>query len=333
MEDYENLDSYMAKADDIPEDEDVIVKDEDTVDDDVVKDDKEGEVDITDVPDSEGKKEESGEDVVKRIMKDVGTRKKEPDDVEDKDNTSLSAFTKVALAQGWEQDDITKFTEGLDDDTLLALIPELMDTDEESEDADSEETHKSEKEAEGKPKSTDGDSKDSDTKAEIEALKKEIENLKKGKEEEAKKDAEAQVAQIMATADKMFDDAAEKFEIFGKTNELLKYPAGPKKGQYVLGQPAMVARDEVWKKALPFIKTGASVEEAMDIAITWYKGKELEKDVHRNIIKDLKKNEQKLSAKRSSKKTTKVYKSEDERKDAVVREAARRAGVKGHFGD
>lgn len=323
----ENLSSYMANADDIPEEDEAIVK-EDLKEDDVdeVKDEK----DITDVPDSEGKTEESGEDVVKRIMKDVGVDKGKEENPEE-DNTSLAAFTKVALAQGWEQGEIDKFTEGLDGELLLSMIPELMDTDEE-EDVDSEEEHKSEDEAKGKPKPTDGDSKDDSTKAEIEALKKEIEDLKQGKEKDKEKEAQQQVAEILTTADKMFDQASEKFEIFGKTEELLKYPAGPKKGQYVLGQPAIVARDEVWKKALPFIKTGAPVEEAMDIAITWYKGKELEKDIHRDIIKDLKKNEHKLSAKRSSKKTSKVYKTEDDRKEAVVREAARKAGVR-NFGE
>jgi hypothetical protein len=90
----------------------------------------------------------------------------------------------------------------------------------------------------------------------------------------------------------------------------------------------MVARAEVWDKAVPFIQSGIPVKDAMEIALTWYKGAHLEKDVQRNMIKDLKKHEKKLSAKRSGKETVRTYENEEERQAEVVREAARKAGVK-----
>jgi hypothetical protein len=326
----EMLASYLDAAPDIPEEIEDVVKEEDPkVEDDTKKedDDTKKEEDISGGIDSEGKKEESGEDVVKRVKADLGIEKKED---EEKGSAIPAEFTKVCLAQGWSEEDIKDFTAGIDNDVLLEMIPEIIG------DGDLEkkaESKGSEKKSEGKPKTTDSKTIDDATKTELAALKKEIEALKEEGKEKKVKDAQSQEAAMIVTVNQTFDKASEDFKIFGKTEELLRYPAGPKKGQVVMGTGAMVAREEVWKKAVPFIKSGVAIDEAMKIALTWYKGENLEKDVHRGVIKELKRNEQKLSAKRTSKKTVKVYKDDDARKDAVVREAARKAGVKGNYGD
>lgn len=287
---------------------------------------KEADVKIDDTPNSSGEKEEDGGEIVSKIKREVlgepepETKDKEGEDIPD-------AFTNACLEQGWTEDEIKEFASDLDDAALLSLIPEMLDKEGEQ---DKSESDKGQTKQEVKAKATDKDA-DEPTNEELALVKKELAEIKKqigdASKERVAKEAEA----MFQTADQVFDDASKDFEIFGKTEELLKYPAGPKKGQLVPTSPAMVARNEVWDKAVPFIKGGIPVKDALDIALTWYKGAHLEKDVQRNMIKDLKKHEKKLSAKRSGKETVKTYESEEERQEEVVREAARKAGIKGKY--
>jgi hypothetical protein len=70
-----------------------------------------------------------------------------------------------------------------------------------------------------------------------------------------------------------------------------------------------------------------SVKDAMDTALDTYKGRNLEVDVKRSIVKDLKRNSKKLSAKRSGKETVKTFENEEDRRANVVIEAARKKGI------
>ncbi len=288
------------------------------------KTDEKLEVKIDDVPNSSGEKEEDGAAIVKKIKKDVlgETDSKSKDAKEG--NDIPDEFTTACLKQGWTEDEIREFATDLDDTALLSLIPELLN----EEKQEKSESDKGQTKQEDKTKATDKAAKQEPTNEELAALKKELAEIKesigKADKERLTRDEEATVQ----TVNQVFDEVSKDFEIFGKTEELLKYPAGPKKGQFVPTSPAMVARAEVWDKAVPFIKSGIPVKDSMEIALTWYKGEHLEKDVQRNMIKDLKKHEKKLSAKRSGKETVKVYADEEERKADVVREAARKAGVK-----
>ena len=311
-----DLSSYIEKADDpAPELEGD------------VKDNKE-EIKETvkpEVPDSSGNVEEDGAEVVKKIQSELGIGDKGEN--KDEEGTDIpDAFTNACLAQGWTQEEIMEFASDLDDAALLQLIPDLsgqVDSELGTDQAKQEEKSKA---TEKKPV------KEEPTNTEVAALKKELaeikEELGKAKQERTVKEEQATVQ----TVNEVFDEVSEEFEIFGKTDELLTYPAGPKRGQYVPTSPAYIARREVVEKALPFIANGMPTKEAMEIGLTWYKGKYLEKDVQRKLIKDLKKHETKLSAKRVGKETVKVYEDEEERKEAVVIEAARKAGVKGAFG-
>lgn len=318
----EMLASYIESAPEIPEEkeEEVLEKEEEKVDE--KKDD-----DPSHGIDSEGKKEESGEDVVKRVKSELNIDKEK----EEAGETIPVEFTKVCLAQGWSEDDIKEFATGLDNEALLEMIPEIIGDGEKGEEKKAE-SKKSEEKPKSKSKATDEKAKDDTTKAELAALRKKVEELEKGNAKNKQEDAKNQEAALIATVNQVFDEASKDFEIFGKTDELLRYPAGSKKGQVVMGTGTMVAREEVWQKAVPFIQSGTPVKEAMQIAMTWYKGQNLEKDVHRAVVKDLKKHESKLSAKRSSKETKKTYKDDDARKEAVVRGAAKDAGVK-NYGD
>jgi hypothetical protein len=281
------------------------------------------EVKIDDVPNSSGEKEEDGAAIVTKIKEDVlgETGSKEKDE---EDNDIPDEFTTACLKQGWSEDEIKEFAADLDDAALLSLIPELLNDDKQ----DKSEPDKDQAKQEDKSKAADDTAKKELTNEELASLKKELaeirESIGKADKERLTREEEATVQ----TVNQVFDEVNKDFEIFGKTEELLKYPAGPKKGQFVPTSPAMVARAEVWDKAVPFIQSGIPVKDAMEIALTWYKGAHLEKDVQRNMIKDLKKHEKKLSAKRSGKETVRTYENEEERQAEVVREAARKAGVK-----
>lgn len=290
---------------------------------------KELDVKIDDVPTSSGEKEESGEEVVAKIQREVLGQPdpKEKDEEEGKDIPD--AFTNACLEQGWTEDEIKEFASDLDDAALLSLIPELLATEGEQKKSDS---SKDSTKQEVKAKAADDAAKQEPTNEELTMVRKELAEIKKQIGDAAKERSTREEAVLVETVNQVFDEASKDFEIFGKTEELLKYPAGSKKGQFVPTSPAMVARKEVWEKAFPFVQSGIPTKDAMDIALTWYKGAHLEKDVQRNLIKDLKKHEKKLSAKRSGKETVKTYENEEERQADVVREGARKAGIKGKYG-
>lgn len=276
---------------------------------------------------SDSSPENDGADIVKKQLQNAGVIEKGDDDDKSGDNDEKgdkvpAAFTEFARQQNWSDDIIEEFSSELSDEELLALIPYFQESEVELE----EKPAKQEIESKLPQKS---DSKPDDDK--IVALNEKIAKL----EEQMKESTELRERQneqaIVSAFNQAMDEVSEDFEIFGKTDELLKFPAGPNKGKVVPTSPAMKARNEVWNKMWAFINAGASPHEAITDAQIWYKGKNLEKDIKRKTIKDLKKHEKKLSAKRSGKETTKQYENEEERKADVVRELARKAGVKGSF--
>lgn len=325
----ENFNSYIESADLPAVELEGDVKDTNAEADVKEVDIKSLDVNIDDVPNSSGEKEESGAEVVEKIQKEVlGESTSKEGDTEKKDVDIPDAFTNACLEQGWTEEEIKDFASDLDDAALLSLIPELLDKGEQK----GLELDKGQAKQEVKAEAADKAAKPEPTNEELAIVKKELAEIKeqiKGAKED--KNAREQEATIQ-TVNQVFDEASKDFKIFGKTDELLKYPAGPKKGQLVSTSPAMVARGEVWDKAVPFIRSGIPAKAAMDIALTWYKGAYLEKDVQRNMIRDLKKHEKKLSAKRSGKETVKTYEDEEERQAEVVREAARKLGIKGKYG-
>ncbi len=293
------------------------------------KEEEKLEVKVDDVPNSSGEKEEDGGEVVAKIKREV-LGEPDPKESEKEGEDIPDAFTNACLEQGWAEDEIKEFAADLDDAALLSLIPELLGKEEKQEKSES---GKGQTKQEVKAEAVDGTAKKEPTNEELTLVKKELAEIRE-QISEAKKDRATKEEEVtVQTVNQVFDEVSKDFEIFGKTEELLKYPAGPKKGQLVPTSPAMTARSEVWDKAVPFIQSGIPVKDAMEIALTWYKGAHLEKDVQRNMIKDLKKHEKKLSAKRSGKETVKTYESEEERQAEVVREAARKAGIKGKYGD
>jgi hypothetical protein len=278
------------------------------------------------MPDGEGKEPDDGADVVRKLMQDRGLIEGKEPESKDQGDLIPDAFTQAALEQGWTNEQIVEFAENLTDEQLVAEAVKLSEIeDDDAEPGEGPAKH------EGEPQPPQ-DSKEFDESSDkVAALEAKIAGL----EEKLGKIGELSDERALETertvVNKMFDEVGEEFKVFGKTESLMRYPAGPKKGQIVPNDPAFKARSEVYDKASVFMKAGLPVHEAMQVALDWYKGAHLEADVHNKVVKDLKRHEKKLSARRSGKETVPTYEDEEDRKAAVVREAARRAGVKGDF--
>jgi len=130
---------------------------------------------------------------------------------------------------------------------------------------------------------------------------------------------------MASRATKLMDEQSKKFEIFGiyeagKPNSMPRFPVG----RLVPSSPQMKARNEVWGLALDLNeKAGMDFEQALSTSLNAFKGKNLAKDVKRNLIKDLKKSEKKLSAKHSSHEQVKTGLSGPD----VIREVGKKHGL------
>lgn len=138
--------------------------------------------------------------------------------------------------------------------------------------------------------------------------------------------AAQQDKQKLETTHRKFDEAAKEFPIFGDTEKLPRFTTGRLKGRFIPTSPAFKARMEVVKYADAFIGMGNSVEDAMDLALATYKGKNLRTEMERSLIKDLKQHEQNLSGVRTGKETKRKH--ADTREEIIedIRAMQRKAG-------
>lgn len=288
-------------------------------------DDKKIEVDTTEMPDSSGNKPDDGPSFVQKTMEKLGLRKPAESEVSDETKKEgeliPDEFIAVVEKLGWDKEEIIKFASDYSDEDLLDMIPFLMEEDESGEPEEpAKEKETPSHKAESKPEEKENQEL-KELKAELAAIKEKLSIVDK--------EAEAQQHQaVMDVVNEVFDEAGKEFEVFGSTDKLPRFPAGPKKGQLVPNSPQVKAREAAWEIAGPLINAGMHPKQAMEKAITWYKGAHLEKDVKRSLIKDLKNSEKKLSAKRTSKETTPSYESEEERQIAFVKEQAAKLGIK-----
>jgi hypothetical protein len=278
---------------------------------------------------------EEGKSVVRKLWdKIVGNG-----EVEDKPKAETKAvseedidpeFAKAATKAGWTEDDVVKFAQNYTNAELKEMIPSLSPKEQEGldpvtakilEEAKAAEAQEAKKtEVEQKPVVPDSLKPILE---QNEARRKKLDELEKrlGSVQE-NREMEEHRARLDAT-NKFFDKASDKFAVFGKTETLPRFP----NGDYVPTSVAMKARSEVWKASKAFENMGLNTEQALEEALTWYKGKHMEKDVHEKVLKEFKRNEKRLSPKRTAKETVVKYENESEEKSAVVTEAMRRAGM------
>ncbi|MBW1728954.1 MAG: hypothetical protein JRJ62_15605, partial [Deltaproteobacteria bacterium] len=213
-------------------------------------------------------------------------------------------FSDAAEAAGMSPSDIVAFADKHTDEQLIEMIPTLEAALKESDDKqdDNKDTKQDDK--------TDKDDTNKDIDPEL--VKSISEKISKQLEEKFgttlkeidkfKAHQEEQLAQQTANqASKLLDKASKEFPVFGKTDELPRFPSGRLAGQLIPTSPAMKARLEVLGYADAFMSKGANIDDAMANALATYKGLHLEVESQRKAIRDLKNHEINLSGARTGK--------------------------------
>ena len=240
-------------------------------------------------------------------------------------------FSDAAEAAGMSKEDIIALADKHTDEQLIEMIPHLeaalKDTDDDKGKDDTRQDDKQTKDGDDKTKDIDPKLIESVTEKISKQLEEkfgttldEINKFKANQEEQSNK-------QTLDRASKILDEASKEFPVFGKTDELPKWPSGRLKGQLIMTSPEMKARLEVLRYADAFIGQGADIDNAMDSALATYKGLHLEKELERKQIRDLKNHETKLSGARVGRETKKKH--VDTRDEIIdeIRQMQRAAGV------
>jgi len=240
------------------------------------------------------------------------------------------AFSTAAEAAGMTAPEIIAFADKHTDEELMEMIPTLESSledgnkkdDDDKGDKQDDKTDKDVDDKEIDPELiksvTDKISKQLEEK--FETTLEQIDKFKAYQEEQSTR-------QAVDTVSKLFDEASKEFPVFGKTEELSRFPSGRLKGQLIPTSPEMKARDEVLGYADAFMSKGANIDNAMANALATYKGLHLAKELERKQVRDLKKHETTLSGARVGRETRKKY--ADSREEIVddIKRMQRNAGV------
>jgi len=260
----------------------------------------------------EKKEPESKESVISKITQKIsnfvsGEKKDEGDFFPDD-------FVEAARKKGWSDDDIQSFAGNFEDEELRNMIPEILGTEQDSELSD-DSTVQPEKKVEQPTKTEDNNSQEDEA---VKKLLARIEALEKAQGKTEENDAEKEFANRVRRATQIMDEKSNEFKMFGKSDSLPTFPDG----RIIMTSPQAKARLEVWDLANTLTEAGVDFENAMSISLDAYKGRHLEKDVKRNLIKDLNKNESLLTGKRTTHESSPTAISGAD----VIREVARRHG-------
>ena len=277
-------------------------------------------------------------DTQKTILDEDGTDKGD-DTSKEGDNAVLTdlaghdipdAFSDAAEAAGMSPSDIIDFADKHTDEQLMEMIPTLESSlekpgDEQDKDKVTKQDDKTNKDKGNEnidPKLiesiTEKISKQFEEK--FGATLEDIDKFKANQNEQQQK-------QDDATISKLFDEASKESPVFGKTDELPRFPSGRLEGQLIPTSPEMKARLEVVRFANAFMGQGANIDDAMANALATYGGLHLKKEAERNVIKNLKLHEQKLGGARVGKETKKKY--ADTREEIIddIKQMKREAGI------
>ena len=259
------------------------------------------------VEEEDNKEPKTKESVIEKIKNKISNFVN-PDSKEEEGDDVPDDFVKAARSLNWSDEDIVEFAADYDDETLLEMIPSLNA----EEPSDSDDTPQ-DKDVDDKEKD-----KDSQDDEQIQKLLERIAALEKAQEKDNEALEQKKIEESVQRASQMFDEAGKEFAVFGKTEDLPKFPDG----RIVPNSPQMKARNEVWDVATRLQDAGMDFDTAMSVSLNAFKGKNLATEVKRNIIKGLKKNESKLSGKRTTHESSKVPMSGAD----VIREVARKHG-------
>jgi hypothetical protein len=248
-------------------------------------------------------------------------------EVETQEEDIDSTFTEAARKTGWNDEQIIEFASEYNNEQLQELLPTLIEPEEEEPEIEEEVKEEIDPNVDEKLKpylekiQKQYEAKDLERQARLEALEAAL----------SLREQDREITELVSRAqeaDSFFDLASKDFAVFGKTEELKRFPEGtPKAGQVIPLGPEYEARQAVWQMAVKMNKLGSPWKDSLNDAYAWFKGKNGEKEISKKIVKDLKKQETRLSAKRTAKKTEPKFKNEFEEKQYLIQEAAREAGI------
>jgi len=280
---------------------------------------------------SEPEKEKSFKDRVIGTIKDklgIGVKVESPELSEE----SPDEFIDAAISAGWTDEDIELFVKDKTPDELLELVPHLVSSVEQPEDKS--ETKEGAK-VDSSVKSETDVEKDKDVDALLEKLLPKLQeklgiDSVKTLTDEIRTEREANnTANTLKRADDLMDDLSKEFKEFGQRKDMPVYPAGNLKGQLIPTSPQFKARSELYGFAVPFMRSGQSIDDAMANALYTYKGKYLKERTQRDLIKDLKNHEKKLSGPRTAKESKKIYANDREEGIDAIRDILSSQGKEG----
>jgi len=129
-----------------------------------------------------------------------------------------------------------------------------------------------------------------------------------------------QAKQNFEEANAVFDNLAETFSVFGKTENLPRTATG----EFDVNSPAVQERGQVYEVAQAFHAAGRPWSDSLKQAVRWYKGEHAEKALERKIIKDLNSRKKKFSPRPTNKKTVRSFKSREDEGVELVRKALKK---------
>lgn len=275
-------------------------------------------------------KPESKESFVEKWKGKIKDRLSGGDNAEDPGAEIPDEFTEAARKMNMSDEDTAAFAAGFQqnekgewidvgakpftDEQLKEMIPSLLGEDTAKADDTSDKTEETQSETkEDKVENSQEDDRLT------QALDR-ITELEKTQGISAEKSEAEEQASFVQRASDLFDEASKEFEVFGKTDDLPKFPDG----RFIPTSPQMKARLEVYERAEQLKRAGMPGDEALELSLNAYKGANLSVETKRNVIKDLKKREQTLSGKRVS---HEVAATDDLTGPQILQAVARKHGV------
>jgi len=285
-----------------------------------VQTDQDVKIEDAEVKDDETKEtNETRVGVIEKIKNIIRGNADSAEDSDDKEGAGIpDKFTEAALAAGWTEEQIQDWASDYTDDELLEYAKDLTQPSENSD--ESEQLSKKEGDTQQKVEKKDDKVKESEKDELIAKLTERIDKLEKGQEKNIEQESQKELASMASRVNQVLDEQSKEFEIFGTFDTLPRFPDG----RIAPSSPQCKARNEVWGLAFDLHKkAGMDFEEALSTSLNAFKGKNLAKDVKRNLIKDLKKGEKRLSPKHSSHEQVKTDLSGPD----VIREVGKKHGL------
>lgn len=216
-------------------------------------------------------------------------------------------FVQAATKAGMSAQQIEDFTSDYTNEELLKQIPlletQVSENSDKSEQLSQKETGVAQQQQQQQvvtEKAGDETEKD----VEIKLLRERLDKVEASQQKSSERSQEDVLVSMASRATKRMDELSKEFAVFGTYDKL---PRWPHNNQIIPNSPEAIARNEVWGLAYDLTtKAGIHFDKALEISVNAYKGKNLAKDVERNLVRDLKANEKRLSAKHTSHESVKT---------------------------